>query len=476
MKRKLLFTALALVVLLVAAGLIAKQVLVGYLTPDFVVRQIESHWNCRAEVTEVNVHLLGTATVELRGVALAPRDSFADDATPLEERTPLPDGTAELQSGSVLLEIRPGELIRRHLNIRQLVIDGLQVSTTINRDGDASLEKLFDEPAKPVLPLVASEAPTPKETGGPEEGTTVSDEESFHAGDLNFSAAADRMEVKDGQLAFHVEASGAEIRLESFSLALTDIDVDPGELDVHNRAAAEFGGDLIVRPPADSPAPSDLDYLNAHISGNGRIQPFNPETGEVDPVWTVNLTIHQGAEISTFPVIAQLQNLLKDVDTAGVDLSDLNLRGTLLADATTAIGHAEGKYLIKEPLALQLPDTLLQIEQGSWFHTGTNEHKMKATLVASETLTHQIEGKVDAYLQRKAGNLASANLRSLLMSPVMKDGQLTIEVSSKGDLSKPKVDLVTPLGNLSEVLGVSKDTMDSLEKTGKALLKNLFGK
>ena len=89
MKRKLLFTALALVVLLVAAGLIAKQVLVGYLTPDFVVRQIESHWNCRAEVTEVNVHLLGTATVELRGVALAPRDSFADDATPLGEGTPV---------------------------------------------------------------------------------------------------------------------------------------------------------------------------------------------------------------------------------------------------------------------------------------------------------------------------------------------------------------------------------------------------
>lgn len=470
MKKKLLIFAVTLVVLLVAVVVIARQVLIGYLTPDFLVTQIEQRWNCRAAIEEVNVKLLGTATVELKGLALAPRDQFADNATPLSERPALEDTIAELGASSVYLEILPGELIRRQLNIRHLKVDGLAVTTTVNRDGDASIESLFEEPKGGS----SSEPPLPIESGDPPSLGASATEEQGQS--LKLATVADRMEITEGDLHFQIESSGAAIQLKAFSLALTNIDIDPDALEAHNRAEFEFGGDLVVdAPEGNVPEGADPNYLDAHITGNGKIQPFDPETGEVNPVWSVNLTMHEGAEINTFPVVARLKQLLKDVDTAGVELDDITLRGTLLADATTEIGHAEGKYLVKEPLELPLPDTTIQIQRGSWFHTGTNEHKAQALLVASEPLTRQIESKVDVYLQAKAGSLASPGLRSLILSPVMRDGKLAIEVSSKGDLSKPKVDLVTPLGNLSDVLGTSKDTIDSLEKTGKALLKNLFG-
>ena len=99
-----------------------------------------------------------------------------------------------------------------------------------------------------------------------------------------------------------------------------------------------------------------------------------------------------------------------------------------LEDANTEIGHGQGKYLIKKPLELALPDTILVVHNGSWLHSGTNQHKMKGMLVASEPLTKKIAGKVEAYLAEKAKGFPPETLRSLVMSPLMKDGRLVIEV------------------------------------------------
>lgn len=456
--------------LLVVGVLVARQVLIGYLTPDFLVSQIEQRWNCRAQIDSVKVSLSGSTTVELVGVALAPRDDFANRNALLAERDPLPEADMMLRSERVFLEIMPGELVRRQLNIRQLQLDGLMVSATIQRDGGTSLKPLFQPPQK-EKPVVASTVVESATVAEPASSPEV------EAG-LNLATVANKLEVREGTVNLRVESSGADIRLEEFSLALTEIDVNPRDLAAHNRATAQFSGNLIVLPPAPADA-GDVapaaEYLRARVSGLGRIQPFEVETGELDPVWSADLTVHQGSEIDTFPLVERLRALLDGVDTGGVTFDDLHLRGTLLADATTEIGHAGGKYLMKRPLELQLPDTTIEVDKGSWMHAGTNEHKMKGQLTASEALTRQIEGKVDAYLQQKAGSLASGNLRGLILSPLMRDGRLVIEISSRGDLAEPEVDLVTPMGNLSDIIGTGKSTIKSLEGLGKGLLKGLLG-
>ncbi len=467
MKRKILLSIGVVIALLVVGGLVARQVLIGYLTPDFLVSQIEQRWNCRAQIDSVRVSFSSTATVELVGVALVPRDDFADQGTPLADREPLPERGPALRSDRVFLEIQPGELVSRQLNIQQLLLEGLEVSTTIQEDGGTTLKPLFETPR------------TRAKVANPESGdqsVSVGEGESEAGGEI--ATVANKLEIKDGTVNLRVESSGADIRLEEFSLALTEIDVNPRDLAAHNRATAQFSGNLVVLPPAKDEGTSGVaaaEYLRARVSGLGRIQPFQVDTGELDPVWSADLTVHQGAEIDTFPLIERLRALLDGVDTGGVSLDDLHLRGTLLADATTEIGHAGGKYLMKQPLELQLPDTTLRVEKGSWMHAGTNEHKMRGLLTASEPLTRQIEGKVDAYLQQKAGNFASGNLRGLLLSPLMRDGRLVIEISSEGDLSEPTVDLVTPLGNLSDIIGTGKTTIKSLEDVGKGLLKNVLG-
>ncbi|MFV1996234.1 MAG: hypothetical protein ACC661_12420, partial [Verrucomicrobiales bacterium] len=425
--RKFLIVGLVVLVIAGVGLLIARQVLVGYLTPDFLTPQTESRWNCRVQIDAVKVTLLGSsATVTLEGVALAPRDDQAGGGLPLAERTPLAEGTAELRCESVLLEILPAELIKRQLNGRQLVVHGLGIATTINEDGDVAFERLFDqvEEASPLSAAAETNvdgAPSESPTASTEDQTEIDSEDSFAAGDLVFAMVAERVEIKDGQFEFLLEASGTRIVSDKFQIAFSKIDIDPSALDSHNRADFQFGGDIIVRPAEGE---SDEDYLAAHVSGAGRIAPFNQETGLVDPVWSTDLTMFKGAQINTFPVIGQLQKLLDEIDTAGVDLSGIKIRGTLLADARTKIGHAQGRYLLKSPLELPLPDTLLVIQKGSWLHSGTNQHKMRGTVVASEPLTRKVESMVDAYLKEKAGNFASEQVRNLVLSPVMKENRL----------------------------------------------------
>ncbi|MCB1086652.1 MAG: hypothetical protein KDM63_06375 [Verrucomicrobiae bacterium] len=465
MRRKLLISFLTLLALAVVAIVVGKKVLVGYLTPDFLVRQIERQWNCRAQVDDLKVTLLGTASVELTGVTLVPRDDFAKEGKPLTDRPPLDVATAPLRCDTVLLELRPAELIRRELNIRQLVVSGLSVSTSVNHEGDAAIERLFDRPDEAAVPVL----PVAQMAVSGEEPETADAPKS-----QPFATVADRIDVKDGKAEFLIEASGTTIRLEAFQLSLTEIDVNPANIGAHNRAAFQFGGDLVVIPPADRNG--DGEYLRGHVSGQGEVNPFDPETAKMNPAWASDLTLHQGAQINTFPVIARLQDLLKDVDTAGVDLSDLNIRGTLLADAKTRVSHANGRYLIEKPLELPLPDTTLMIQDGSWLHTGTNQHAMQGRVIASEALTQKIEGKVDAYLKKKAKGFPTESLRNMVLGPVIQDGKLTIQFTSQGDLAKPKADIVTPFGNLSEVIDTGKATLKTLEEAGKSLLKGLFGK
>lgn len=146
MKKKILMGAGIVLVLLVALGIVARQKAIGYLTPDFAVKQIEAHWNCRAHIESLDVKLLGTAMVELKGVALGPRDRFADEAVPLKDRTPMTD--TEIACESVLLEVHPKGLLSKQIDIEQLVLRAPVVDTVVEQSGKASVQKLFESPAK----------------------------------------------------------------------------------------------------------------------------------------------------------------------------------------------------------------------------------------------------------------------------------------------------------------------------------------
>ena len=102
--KKILIIVGVLALLAVVALFAVRHFALSYLTPDFVARTIEAQWNCRAEIGEVDISPGGMTTIEISGVALAPRDKFADEAVPLEDRPKLEN--AMIRIASMKLEVR----------------------------------------------------------------------------------------------------------------------------------------------------------------------------------------------------------------------------------------------------------------------------------------------------------------------------------------------------------------------------------
>lgn len=480
-KLVLIFSGVA--ILLVVGLLVARHLAIGFLTPDYLVQEIEKRLSCRAEVEGLKVSLWGEASLELTGVRLGPVDDYVKNGTPLADRSPMEN--AEVSVGLALIEVEVKDLLQRRISIDQLLLKDVAIKTEIRRNGRSSVEDLFQPQdvanSGEVLTGVTGEvvSPAPKkevesegvivrvnESPGEEGG-----DEGFSAGDMQLSAFADNVEIQNGEIIVTLESGSSMVTLSNMQLKLSQIEVDPNDLLKHNHAAFSFSGDLVVED-----GKTKTKQISVSVSGDGEVQPFDPASGLIDPRWVSNLTIKKGSGINTFPMIEKLNELLSGVDTAGVDLKDLHLRGELTKDTVTRIAGHAGKLELKKNLTFPLPDTGFVFIAGSWLDSGANQHHLQGSVVASKELTAKLSKKVDDYLRKKAKGFYSDSLTDLVLQPAMRDGHIAFDFVSKGDLGDPKVDILTPFGNLSDLLDQGKETIKTLKDVGKSLLKGLFGK
>lgn len=463
--KKILLILCVLALLAAVAFFVVRYVAMGYLTPDFVARTIESRWNCRAEVGEVNISPGGKTTIEVRDVALAARDHYADDAVPLGER-PMLDA-AIIRIASMKLDVRPGDLMKRRLQIEHLAIQQAVIETTLQVDGSATVDTLFEKPGSVAPSPVTDEGEAVTlAVAAPEDAVAAETDETFIADDMKIAAGAGLVELRDSRITILLEKSGATVHLENLQILIKDIDVDPGDLIGHNSANFEFGGTVAVDgTDADTGQPQR--FVDLKVSGGGALSPFNTESGIIEPAWSSGIVFHQGSKVETFPLVEKLQKKLADIDTGGVDLSDIQLRGVLGRDSSTRLAHRQGRFTLEQPLTLDLPDASFTFDAASWADTASNQHEIKGVVTASPELTAKVVAQVDKYIQEKTRGLLGADLRNQVLGMAMKDGLIALEFVSDGDMSKPKVDLVTPFGTLSEL----KDTVDDLKDAFKSLFK-----
>ena len=471
--KKVLIIVGAVALLAVVALFAVRHFALGYLTPDFVARSLEARWNCRVEIGDVNISPGGKTTIEISDVAFAPRDKFADEAVPLEERPKL-EG-ALIRIASMKLDVRPGDLMKRHLGIEHLVIQGADVDTEINLDGKASVDALFEKPGT-VAPSEATaedEALTLTVVADEGKETELVDAETgdgdFVASDMKISTAAGLVELRDSRISIRLARSGARVLVENLQMFFKDIDVDPNQLAGHNSANFEFNG-IVAIEGEDSKTGQPLRFVNLKLDGGGSVAPFNVDTGAIEPAWSSEVVMRQGSEVKSFPLVEELQSKLADIDTGGVDFSDVQVHGVLARDSGTRLAHRQGRYTLEQPLTLDLPDVSFTFDAASWADAASNEHKLNGVVVASKELTDKVVKGVDEYVSKKTGGLLGG-MSQIVLEPVMDNGRITLKIVSEGDMSEPKVDLVTGFGKLSDL----KEVGDGLKDLGKGLLKGLLG-
>src|SRR5690242_19120945 len=90
MKKLVYFIGIPVVVVLLAVFIGTWFFLSRVLNENFLVQQIESSLNVRADVKKLNVSLFSImSSIELDGVSLAARDSFANAGAELSTRPPI---------------------------------------------------------------------------------------------------------------------------------------------------------------------------------------------------------------------------------------------------------------------------------------------------------------------------------------------------------------------------------------------------
>ncbi len=462
MKKVLILLAICLFVALIG-GVIFSRVMIGYFTPDLLVQQLESRLNCRAEVASVDAYWLGKSRLVIKGVSLAERDDAVKSGTPFAERLPL--GDPPIHVGMIELKLKPGSLLLRRLYVNELNFDGLAIDMTMLADGKTSINSIFKR-APGGDPGQDMEKPNSEKKAPP-----LKEKKVFTAGKIPLAVFADHAGFTNSSLSLTVEKTGAVIQLKEANFEFSGIDVNPRNLAAQNRADFDFSGKIAV-----GKGTSGARAFEAAIRGSGETKPFDPELAQWEPSWKSEVVLAKGSRLDTVPVMENLKKKLEAVNRPGIELSGIMASGELEEDAVTEISYKRGRYAFEKDFLLNFGDTMIEVHPDSWIDSADSQHEIKAAVTASESFTKEVKTKAQAYLNELTGGRAPEAVVSTLMMAITKENRLHLEVVSSGDLSKPKPDLATPIGNLRDLMKGSGDTIKNLKELGKEFLDGFLKK
>lgn len=485
MKKKLLIFTSSLIALLGIATFAGYSWLAGRFEKEAIITQVEQWWDCRATLESSTVNLLASpATVELRGLKLAPSDD--EVAKPCAQRNAFPEEAALLVAEHATLSVSLQDLLSRRYRIEKLHLTNIHVRTEIDSEGDSSLDMMFDSPESPsdadpsspqaqvkrVFHAFAASAGIPNEppqTGAPvkpgkkKKKGPKKKKEPFKASDLGLALQVQEASVSGGSFDIVDLKNQTRTKLGNIALTLSDIDVDPNNLAEHNRSNIKFTGDIKT---AKMEAGVDNVTADFNVQGDGVFHPFAHDTGLWFPDLGLNILIKKGSSLGGAPLETQMREKdLKKMRDYGLDLTGLAMGGILQEDLITQIHAIGSKMIIGRDTHLIFPDYSITLLQKSWINAAEDDHKLNGKFTANPALSERVLSGARSKLGEKYGetiaSLAEATINATFMD---EQKRLIIPIRSRGSLSKPDVSLDGSIGNIT----------DTLKNTGKSLLDSLL--
>lgn len=462
MKRVVLTAAAAVLVLPLVGVVLGFFALQRLANADNLVRQLEDQFNLRAEVTESHVSLGFPTRLEISGLTLAPRDESVDQGIAPSDRPPM---QSVASFDFIAIDLRTFPLLARKFVIENISIERPSIEMEVFADGTTT----FDELIKPA-PASKSRPPsgTKKEEKADGEGALG----VVKAGELPLPTILGTLSVEDANIVTKVAKSNTTVQISRCIVHLTDVDIDPKALMDHNSANLEMSAWIGV----DS-VEKNTRYLDLSMDGSGAIQPFNMETGELDPSLSAQVTVRKDSWIDTLPLLDDMEELIKQLENFGVNLDSVRLRGDFSEDTTASFNAGRRFLKMTSDFMIPVDENFIVLQEGSWLNAGKNDHEFFVTFIASERLTRRAETEVEKFLAAQVGNsIPVGPIKTALFRSVKQDDFLVLRFSSKGDLGNPEVAALTPFGDVSSLLKVPDKTLEDLSQQADKLLKGLFGK
>lgn len=474
---RLLLTLAGLLVLLLAASPLAGVYLLRrYVDKEFLVLQTEAKLNVRASLDEVNLTLFTwPPSLRLSGIKLAPRDAYS--GTPLAQRPPLVEAPVQIEMAYA--ELLPDELWKRNFIPKVIRFIGVDVKEHVNPRDGSSLEKLFlppppagsvaqadvpraipYQPGQP-LPSTATPEPAPVVTNG----SASLPEAPVGTGGSKADARLALEEISIEQGHFHITNETTDSRFEGdltdFFLSITNIDIDPTDIQRHNNISVSFRSQVVLDGQAQlGGRMQDVRFAQMSLKGEGQVNPVDPRTMTWSPAALMKMAVASGSTVGGHMTIGDaaadnLDKLLK----YGVDLRGIRIGGPLQQDLNLNLLLKDETITFQEDAQLALPDYEVRIKRDSWMNFAKDNQGLLTRLYCGPALKEQIVRGVSA---RGLGD----NISRMVVDAVSdKDGRISFDLSITGPFSHPQVkpDIQLRLENL---LG------DDIERKAKKLLEN----
>jgi hypothetical protein len=451
------------ILLAVATPLAGAWWLRRYVNKERLVLETEKNINARVELDDVSLTLFSwPPSLRLSGIKIAPRDQYV--GTPIDARPLLKQAPVQVEMAYV--ELVPEGLFHRHFFPRVLRLIKVDVNESIGPQG-SSLEALFQPPPEKLALMQQEEVPRaiPLQTAPPVAGDPgvpraiplpAPPAVAVDPGAPPPSIAAPLLDVpeepKHGraerlalqeisieQAHFRITNQDAESKFDAdisdFSLALTEIDIDPDDLMAHNRLHVRLAAKIVVDGMAKVGGQMrQVQFANMTLHGEGEVNPVDPTTMSWSPAAELNLVIDRGSAIGGNVTIGEaagsnLDKLMK----YGVDLSAIRIGGVLAQDVNVSVLFGNESIRFLGDTLLALPDYEFTIKKDSWIDLAKDQQGLLTRLSCGDALKEQI---VRGVASRGLGDTISR----MVVGAFSDDrGRVAFDLSITGSLSHPQV-------------------------------------
>ena len=437
-----LWLALVVLIPLLLLG-IAQWLLSRWIQPAALVDRLEATYNCRAEVTGGSISLWSLpATLQLQGVKLAARDADADAAKPLAQRQALEGKGILLAVDQADLKINIWSLLKRDLNIRELLVQRVNLYSETPESGASELSALFSKP------LIVAGKPNPDLVKPPDEkGPTAPEpDRQFRAKDLPLAPEIASARIEHVRLDFKNMKSRQLLRFEDANLGLKNVLIDGGSLAHKNHAELALDGRFQIF------AKRMVQQVDLGIQLDSSASPFDPKTGHLAGI-PFTVKIAQGSTIQDVPALQRIYLKMQKWEKYGLKVAPLPDRATIQKEAKVDLKYDGGSLTTKSDFTIVLDNYELAMLSESKFDLNADTCDLNLKITGNQEVSKQALDGLTEFIRSKAdkiglGGVAVEKIMTLLRKEnlILPDGRLSIPMRLTGPTGKPEVeDILTPL-------------------------------
>ena len=346
-----------------------------------------------------------------------------------------PDGPV-LRLKEAVLEVSLTDLLSGTLDVKRLTLDGLEANEYLSPEGESQWQAVL---AKKPGPGEASKDAAKAKDKAEAKATSAGEKTKpavFQADQLGMTVRVHEARISDGRLFIHNRVNKTKTRLENLNFAVTGIDVDPAQLQTHNRAAAEMSAKLTLEGRGKVGGEmQDVRFAYLDLAGKGSLRPFDPETGVWKPLGEWELTLAKGSALAGYMTMGQADaDAVKKLAEFGLNVSDLPMGGELTEPAVLRLNVQDNRITVREDTRLVMPEYEVRMAAASWLNSAEDAQDLNIRLVCGAELDRRL--RAAAVSNGLPEGLAAGVFKAFQDETTQR---LAFDVRASGQLTKPKI-------------------------------------